>query len=70
MREDPAISSSDRGRPGAPSPRRIPKLGALIKPATLLKFHKALVARKYRLRQQRSLGADEPDTLSAQPVFE
>src|SRR5207253_3402922 len=28
------------------SPRRIPKLGALIKPATLLKFHKALVDRK------------------------
>jgi hypothetical protein len=31
------------------NPRRIPKLGALIKPATLLKFHKALVDRKYRL---------------------
>src|SRR5947199_10168605 len=31
------------------SPRRIPKLGALIKPATLLKFHKALVDQKYRL---------------------
>src|SRR6202047_4310569 len=31
------------------SPRRIPKLGALVKPATLLKFHKALVDRKYRL---------------------
>ena len=31
------------------SPRRIPKLGALIKPATLFKFHKALVERKYRL---------------------
>ncbi len=30
------------------SPRRIPKLGAFIKPATLLKFHKALVDRKYR----------------------
>jgi len=30
------------------SPRRIPKLGALIKPATLFKFHKALVDRKYR----------------------
>ena len=28
------------------SPCRIPKLGALIKPATLLKFHKALVERK------------------------
>ena len=31
------------------SPRRIAKLGALVKPATLLKFHKALVDRKYRL---------------------
>jgi putative transposase len=31
------------------SPRRIPTLGALIKPATLFKFHKALVNRKYRL---------------------
>ena len=29
------------------SPRRIAKLGALVKPATLLKFHKALVDRKY-----------------------
>jgi putative transposase len=31
------------------SPRRIPKLGVLVKPATLFKFHKALVDRKYRL---------------------
>ena len=31
------------------NPRRIQKLGALIKPATLLKFHKTLVDRKYRL---------------------
>jgi hypothetical protein len=31
------------------SPLRIPKLAALIKPATLFKFHKALVDRKYRL---------------------
>ena len=31
------------------SSRRMPKLGALIKPATLFKFHKALVDRKYRL---------------------
>ena len=30
------------------SPRRIAKLGALIKPSTLLKFHKMLVDRKYR----------------------
>jgi putative transposase len=31
------------------SPRRIRRCGALIQPATLLKFHKALVDRKYRL---------------------
>jgi hypothetical protein len=31
------------------SRRRIAKLGALVKPAALLKFHKALVDRKYRL---------------------
>ena len=31
------------------SPRRIAKLGGLVKPATLLKFHKALVDHKYRL---------------------
>jgi putative transposase len=31
------------------SPRRIRRCGALIEPATLLKFHKALVDRKYRL---------------------
>jgi hypothetical protein len=30
------------------SRRRIPKLGAVVKPATLLKFHQALVDRKYR----------------------
>jgi len=29
--------------------RRIAKLGALVKPATLFKFHKSLVDRKYRL---------------------
>jgi putative transposase len=28
-------------------PHRLPKLGALVRPATLLKFHKALVDRKY-----------------------
>ena len=31
------------------SPRRVAKLGALVKPATLFKFHRALVDRKYRL---------------------
>ena len=30
-------------------PRRIPRLSAIVKPATLFKFHKALVDRKYRL---------------------
>jgi hypothetical protein len=30
-------------------PQRIPKLGALIKPATLLRFHRALIDRKYQL---------------------
>lgn len=29
-------------------PHRLPKLGALVRPATLLKFHGALVQRKYR----------------------
>jgi putative transposase len=29
-------------------PQRLPKLGALVRPATLLKFHAALVDRKYR----------------------
>src|ERR1700682_5160066 len=29
--------------------RRIAKLGALVKPATLFKFHHALIDRKYRL---------------------
>ena len=31
------------------SPHRIPKLFAIIKPATLFKFHRALLYRKYRL---------------------
>ena len=31
------------------NPRRVPKLGALVKPATLFKFHRALTDRKYRL---------------------
>src|SRR5712692_7373549 len=31
------------------SPRRISKLSVMLRPATLFKFHKALVARKYRL---------------------
>ena len=31
------------------NPRWVPKLGALVKPATLFKFHRALDDRKYRL---------------------
>jgi hypothetical protein len=31
------------------SPRRMPKLSAILKPATFFKFHKALVNRKYHL---------------------
>ena len=42
------------------SPRRIPKLAALIKPATLFKFHKALVNRKYRLLFSSSLHRRKP----------
>ena len=42
------------------SPRRLPKLGALIKPATLLKFHKALVDRKYRLLFSSSMPHRKP----------
>lgn len=30
-------------------PRRIPSLSVILRPATLFKFHKALVDRKYRL---------------------
>jgi hypothetical protein len=32
------------------SPRRIPKLSAIVKTTTLFKFHKALVDRPYRIR--------------------
>ena len=52
-RRAPNLTSIDRFVIGLTtlfmSPRRIPKLGALVKPATLFKFHKALVDRKYRL---------------------
>src|SRR2546425_3637207 len=52
-RRAPNLTSIDRFVLGLTtlfmSPRRIPKLGALVKPATLFKFHKALVDRKYRL---------------------
>ena len=52
-RRAPNLTTLDRALLGLAtlfvSPRRIPKLGALIKPATLFKFHQALVERKYRL---------------------
>ena len=46
---------------------RIPKLSAILKPATLFKFHKALVHRKYRLlfsssRRKRKPGPKGPST--------
>jgi transposase InsO family protein len=49
------------------SPHRIPKLSAILKPATLFKFHKALVHRKYRLlfspsRRKRKPGPKGPST--------
>ena len=48
-------------------PHRIPKLSAILKPATLFKFHKALVHRKYRLlfsssRRKRKPGPKGPST--------
>ena len=42
------------------SPRRIAKLGALVKPATLFKFHRALTDRKYRLLFSASSHCDKP----------
>jgi putative transposase len=49
------------------SPHHIPKLSAMIKPATLFKFHRALVHRKYRLlfsssRRKRKPGPKGPST--------
>src|SRR5246127_5035592 len=48
-------------------PHRIPKLSAIIKPATLFKFHRALVHRKYRLlfsssHRKRKPGPKGPST--------
>lgn len=52
-RRAPNLTSIDRFVLGLTvlfvSPRRIARLGALVRPATLFKFHKALVDRKYRL---------------------
>jgi hypothetical protein len=49
------------------SSHHIPKLSAIIKPATLFKFHKALVHRKYRLlfsssHRKRKPGPKGPST--------
>jgi transposase InsO family protein len=52
-RRAPNLTSVDRAVLGLTTlwirPGRRSKLGALVKPATLLKFHRALVDRKYRL---------------------
>jgi putative transposase len=49
----PNLNTLDRVVPGMAtlfvSPRRLPKLGAFVKPVTLIKFQKALVDRKHRL---------------------
>src|SRR3984893_3129273 len=52
------------------SPHRIPKLSASLKPATLFKFHKALVHRKYRLLFSSSCRRRKPGPKgpSAQPI--
>ena len=49
------------------SPRRVPRLGVLIKPATLFKFHKSLVDRKHCLlfsspSHRRNAGPKGPST--------
>ena len=52
QRRAPSLTVRDRVVLGLTTlfvyPRRLAKLGVLVKPATLLKFHRALVARKYR----------------------
>ncbi len=51
-RRSPPLSTLDRFVLGLTTicvhPRRVAKLAAILKPATLLRFHKALVDRKYR----------------------
>jgi putative transposase len=49
------------------NPRRIPKLGALVRPATLFKFHKALVDRKYRLLFSSSVRRRKPGPKGPSP---
>ena len=43
------------------SPRRFPTLSVILRPATLFKFHKALVDRKYRLLFSSSVPRRRPD---------
>ena len=51
-RRAPPLTTLDRFLLGLTTmfvhPRRVEKLAAILKPATLLRFHKALVDRKYR----------------------
>jgi hypothetical protein len=51
-RRGPNLTTTDRFVIGLFSllvtPRRLPKLAAILKPATFFRFHKALVARKYQ----------------------
>jgi len=42
-------------------PRRVAKLAAILKPATLVRFHKALVDRKYRRLLSYAETRREPD---------
>ncbi len=51
------------------NPGRIRKCGALIKPATLLKFHKALVDRKYRLLFSSSFRHRKPGPKGPSPAL-
>ncbi len=52
MKRSPSLTTSDRiifGMLGSwINPRRLSRVSILLKPATILKFHKALVERKYR----------------------
>ena len=49
------------------SPQRIPQLGALIKPATLLRFHRALIDPKYRLLFSSSTQRPKPGPKGPSP---
>ena len=63
-RRAPNLTSLDRFVLGLTSlfvsPRRISQLAAILKPATLFKFHRALVDRKYRLLFSSSLSRRKP----------